>query len=477
MPKKATYDVIVIGSGSAGFSAVEGALTHGASVCVIESGRLGGECPNYACIPSKALLKTARLYREVKHAREYGIELGTVSFDFEKIMHYRKGVVKTITGGGEYGERFLRILKKLNVDIKHGEATFVDDHILEVNGENLYGKTIVIATGSVDFVPPIPGLKDVNFWGWRDALESKRLPKSLAIIGTGPVGCEIATFYNSFGTRVTLLGVEDVVLQREDQDISQLAEDALIQQGIDVRLEVKANQVVNARGGVYGIHIERGDQKETVAVEQIMVATGKRSNVEGLGLELAGVQLTKQGVLKTTKEQQTNLKHIFGAGDVNGGLRFTHTAHHEGYVAGYNAALVAKGKRTAKKKIDERVVPRVTFIDPEVASVGMTSKEALGAYGDVLVGRYEMSQLGRAVTDNVQSGFVKILAHPKTRKIIGGHIIGVSAGEMIHEIALAIYLHTTIDKLADMIHAFPTFSEGIKAASANSVFESSSMNT
>ncbi|PJA45414.1 hypothetical protein CO174_03250 [Candidatus Uhrbacteria bacterium CG_4_9_14_3_um_filter_50_9] len=467
MSKKATYDVIIIGTGSAGFSAVEGALALGASVCVIESGKLGGECPNYACVPSKALLKTAALYRTAKQAREYGIELGNLSFDFEKLMRYRKHVVKTITGGGEYGDRYLSILKKLGVDIKHGEGVFVDDHVVEVGGENLYGKAIVIATGTVDFIPPIPGLSDIHYWGWKEAIESKRLPKSMAIIGAGPVGCEIATFYNTFGTRVTLLQAEDIVLPHEDREMSQLAQEGLLEQGIDVRTGAIEKNIVNARGGIYGIHVERMGQVETVAVEQIVVATGKRSNVQKLELDHAGVQVTKQGTLKTNKEQQTNVKHIFGAGDVDGGLQFTHTAHHEGYVAGYNAALSALKKHSAKKKVDERVVPRVTFIDPEVASVGLTTSEAHVQHKELLVGRYEIRQLGRAATENVHMGLIKIIVHPKTRKILGGHVIGASAGELIHEIALSMYLNAPIDKLAGMIHAFPTYSEGIKAAASS----------
>lgn len=464
---KATYDVIVIGTGSAGFSAVEGALELGASVCVIEEDKLGGECPNFACVPSKAILKSAKMYRMAKNMREYGISPGNVTYNFEKIMGYRRDVVSKITGGGKHGDRYIDILGKLGVDVKHGRGEFVDDHVVQVNGENLFGKAIVIATGTVDFVPPIPGLDTVKYWRWKDAIQSKRQPKTLAIIGGGPVGCEIATFYQSFGTRVTLLQAMPVVLNREDADIARIAQDAMIKLGVDVRSNVRVNEIINARGGVIGLHVERDGQIETVAAEQIVLATGKRSNVDGLGLENAGVTLDKRGSLKTTKEQRTNVKHIFAAGDVDGGMQFTHTAHHEGYVAGYNAALCAKKKRTAAKKTDTRVVPRATFIEPEVASVGMTESEVKEKYKKALVGTYNVGALGRAVTENKRKGLIKIVAHPKTKKVLGGHMIGERAGEVVHEIALAMYLNATMDKLAGMIHAFPTFSEGVKAAASS----------
>jgi pyruvate/2-oxoglutarate dehydrogenase complex dihydrolipoamide dehydrogenase (E3) component len=471
MAKKKTYDVVILGTGSAGFSAVEGALALGASVCVVEKGKLGGECPNFACVPSKAVLKAAKVYRTMRHARDYGLEAGKISYDFEKVMAYRGEVVSAITGGGQHGDRYLKILKSLKVTIKLGAGVFIDDHTIEVNGEMIYGKSIVIATGTTDFIPPIPGLESIKFWHWKDAIDAKRQPKALAIIGGGPVGCEIATFYATFGTRVVLLQSAPIILNREDIEIAQIALESMEKLGVDVRVDVKIKEIIDGRGGVYGVQVEQDGQTDTVAVEQIVVATGKRSNVKNINLEASGVLLDDRGVLKTNMEQATNIKHIFGAGDVVGGMQFTHTAHHEGYVAGYNAALRAKNKRSAVKKIDERVVPRATFVDPEVASVGMTAKEAIETFGSAVVGSYKVGMLGRAVTEHSRVGLVKIVAHPKTRKIIGGHMVGDRAGEVIHEVALAMYLNATVDKLAGMIHAFPTYSEGVKAAASSAKIE------
>jgi mercuric reductase len=471
MPKVPSYDVVIIGTGSAGFSALEAAKSLGASVCVIEKEKFGGECPNHACVPSKAILKAAGAYRLMGHAREFGIELGKRSFDFKKVMEYRSKVVSAITGGGEHGDRYEKIIDQLKADRIIGEANFIDAHTVEVNGKNIHGKAIVIATGTVDFIPPIPGLSEIKFWGWKEALMPKRLPKSMAIIGGGPVGCEIATFYASFGTRVILLQTSNVVLQREDLEISTIAGEALKKIGVEVYTNAQIKEVVSANGGVTGIKVYAGGKSEMLAVETVVVATGKRPNIASLGLDDAGVTMDKDGRFTTNKEQRTNVKHIFAAGDVDGGMQFTHTAHHEGWIAGNNAALIAKRKRTTPLKRDMRVVPRVTFIDPEVASVGMTEAEARQKHKKLLIGRYKVAALGRSVTDNSRFGLIKVIAHPTTRKILGAHMIGERAGEVIHEAAMVMFLGAKIDKLAEMIHAFPTYSEGLKAAAASSKIE------
>ena len=471
MKNKASFDVIVIGTGSAGFSAIEAAVEQGASVCAIEQEKLGGECPNFACVPSKALLKAASVYRTVQHARDFGITVGAVSHDFSKLMQYRGSVVDSITGGGEYGERYKAIFSKLGVEVKYGKARFIDDHMIEVNGENIFGNTIVIATGTVDFIPPIKDIEQIPYKNWKEVILQKRQPKSMAIIGGGPVGCELATFYATFGTRVVLLQRASQVLHREDEEIALLAFHSLVDIGIDVRLNVEVDSVIDSRGGVFGVRIRNQSGLEMIAVDQVVLAAGKKANIEGLDVDQAGVMLDHSGYVKTTKDQRTSVHHIFAAGDVDGGLQFTHTAHHEGSVAGYNAALIAKKKRTSLKTTNERVVPRVTFIPSEVASVGMTQEQAKKEYKQVLVGRWPISNLGRAVTENQRFGLLKIIAHPKTRKVIGGHVIGERAGEVIHEIALAMFLNTTIDKLSEMIHAFPTYSEAIAGAAASVVKE------
>lgn len=467
MPKLSTYDVLIIGSGSAGFSAAEAAHAQGAKVCVIESDRLGGECPNYACVPSKALLKTAQMYRAVQHARDFGIPSSLASVSFSELMKYRHHVVETITGGGVFGDRYEKIFTKLGIHVKKGTAEFGDDDTVEVHGEMIRAKAFVIATGTVDYIPPITGIQKFKYLKWKDALCLSKQPQSLAIIGGGPVGCEIAVFFATFGTRVVLLQSAPYVLHREDKEISLLAQEALERLKIEVVTNANVTEVVNGGAGVLGVSVDVGGNNKMHAVEQVLLAAGNRPNTHGLGLEELEVETDERGWIRTNKEQKTNLSHIFAAGDVTGGMRFTHTAHYEGYVAGYNAALVAKNKRSARRKSDERVIPRAMFIAPEVASVGMTQAEVTKAYKKAMVGRAQIATLSRSVTDQTRFGMLKIVAHPSTRKVLGGHMIGERAGEVIHEIALAIHLGATVDKLATLIHAFPTYSEAV-AAAANS---------
>lgn len=468
MTKPKNFDVVIVGSGAAGFSAAEAARNLGVSVCLIEKDKFGGECPNYACIPSKALLKTAKVFRSAKQAREYGVTCKGIGVDFEEIVKYRQKVVSTITGGGKHGDRYEKIAQQLNLTLLPGQASFIDEHTVKVNDTLIKGQSIIIATGTVDFIPPINGLDQAHYLGWKEVLQVKRQPKSLAIVGGGPVGSEIATFFGTLGTRVLLFESASTILFHEDEEISELAHRLMKTSNVEVFGGAKVMEIIDARGGVYGLKVEQNGSVQTHAVEQLVITSGKRSNIEGLNIESTGVTLDDRDTIKTDAEQRTNIRHIFAAGDVDGGLRFTHTAHHEGTVAGYNAALQASGRRAAKMKSDLRVVPRVTFVEPEVASVGATGQELKSKMGQLLIGRAAIANLGRAVTDNQKQGLVKIIAHPKTRKILGGHIMGPNAGEMIHEVALAMHLNTTVDKLGSLIHAFPTYSEAIVVA-ANGV--------
>ncbi len=467
MNNKASYDVIVIGSGSAGFSAVESASSLGASVCLIEKDRLGGECPNAACVPSKSLLKAAKVYRSLATAKQFGITIQSSSFQFADVVKYRQRVVDALTGGGAHGNRYEKILQELGVDVRFGAAEFVDEHVVRVNGENIFGKSIVIATGTTDFIPPIPGLAQIHFLRSKEALSQTRQPKSLAIIGGGPVGCEIATYYASFGTRVVILQSAERLLNHDDRDVSLAVKEMMEKLGVQVILNATIAEIVDGRGGVYGVRTQNGTDSTMHAVEQVLVAAGKRSNVQGLSLDLIGLKLNEKGEIITGLDQSTNLKHVFAAGDIDGGLQFTHTATVKGRVAGFNAARLALGKRTNKKTSDLRIVPWVTFLEQEVASVGMTEEAARVKYKHVSVGRAEFSGLGRSVTDSERHGFVKLVAHPTNGKILGGHIVGDRAGELIHTITLAISLGATVDKLCEMIFAYPTYSEAIKVAACS----------
>lgn len=473
MSKSASYDVVIIGSGSAGFSAAEAARRAGASVCLVEKGKLGGECPNWGCVPSKALLRCAKSAREGRRAERFGVKTGSASLSYADALRYRDQAVAAVTGGGERGARYERIAEKLGIALVQGEAAFTDPHAIEAGDSRVIAKAFVIATGTEEFVPPVPGLSDIAYYTARTIHTLMRAPKSLAIVGGGPVGCEYATFFSAAGVRVVLVQGASRLLNREDPETSEAVRAALEAQGVEVSLGASLTEVINGRGGVYGLKAESPEGNATHAVEAVLVCAGRRAAVGSLALDNAGVRLDAKGNAKADKRAATNVKHVFAAGDVGGGYQFTHVAHHEGAVAGHNAALIAKGRRAGWMETDERVVPRATFVDPEVASVGMTADEAKAALKlkKVLVGRFPVKALGRAVADGVTDGFVKLVAHPKTGKLLGGSIVCDRAGELVHEVALAIHLGATAEKLGSMIHAYPTYSEAVVAAANGMVLE------
>ncbi|HBL39563.1 TPA: hypothetical protein DDZ10_02725 [Candidatus Uhrbacteria bacterium] len=461
--RKEIYDVVVIGSGSAGMSAAFSARETGASVCVVERDQLGGECPNWACVPSKALLRAAKAYREAKEAGKFGVSMRRAGYDFADVMRYSRDVVERVTGGGEYGGRYVKMFKKSGIETARGSAVFVNAHTLYVGGRKLEAKTFVIATGTKDLIPPIEGLEGTPFWGSRDVMRIIRQPRSLAVIGGGPVGCELSTFFGSFDTRVTLIQGAPSVLNREDAEISALAKKALERIGIEVLINSNVSKVVYARNR-FCLTIE--GQDEPLETDQLLVSAGRRPATDALGIEKLKLKLDSHGYISVDETQVSSLAHVFAAGDVTGGMQFTHVAHPAGDIAGYNAAMKAFGKN-ARRKADFSVVPRVTFISLEVASVGLTEEEAKAMYRTLLVGTFNIASLGRAVTESSGGGLVKLVADAKTKKLVGGHIMAERAGEMIHEVALGVKLGARLGDLANLIHAFPTYSEAIAAAAAN----------
>ncbi|HJN85342.1 MAG TPA: NAD(P)/FAD-dependent oxidoreductase, partial [Patescibacteria group bacterium] len=371
------------------------------------------------------------------------------------VMMRRAKIVSALAG-----KRVEDLAEKLGIARIKGHATFLDEHTIQVGDEQYTSERFVIATGAKTFVPPIPGLNKVDWIDFRKAVELNELPASMIIVGGGPVGCEFATAYATFGTKVTLIQGAPRVLHREEPEMSQIALESLERLGVEVHVGaevVKASE----EDGMKLIEARVGKEIIKVKGEELLMATGKTSTTAGLGTKAADVKLDERGAIIVNSELRTSAKNIWAAGDVNGGMRFTHTAHHEGSIAGYNAFA---GKDVMKT--DERVVPRVTFVDPEIASVGLTEEEAREKVGKILVGTFQLRGLGRAFIDGEKYGMIKIIADEKTRKILGGHVAGNRAGEMMHEIALAIYSKNKIDDLANMIHAYPTYSEGVMAAAS-----------
>ncbi len=452
---KYEFDLLVIGSGSAGFSAAQAAKGSGRKIGIVESDRLGGECPNWACVPTKTLLKSARLYREILRAEEFGVTVNDVRLDFGAVMRRRSDLV-----GSLGGERIEKIADTMGFHLLRGAATFLDEHTVQVGERQHTAQAFVIATGAGTFVPPIPGLDAVSWMGFRDAVMLNEAPESLLIIGGGPVGCEFATFFSAVGTRVTMLHGLDRLLSREEPEASEVIEDALKTMGVEVITGAEVIRV-DRNGERVKAKVRVGKEIKTFEAMSLLLATGKQANTAGLCCQAAGVKLSPRGEVMVNLELKTTAKNIWAAGDVNGGLQFTHTSHYEGAIAGHN---VFASKET--RRVDERVVPRVTFTDPECASVGMTEAEVREKYDGVLVGFFEFSGLGRAYIEGAQTGFVKVVGDPKTGRLLGGHCVGERAGEVVHELAIALQLKARVTDLAETIHAYPTYSEAVTAAAS-----------
>jgi len=450
-----TYDVVIIGGGGAGIAAAEGAKAAGATkICLIEPAELGGECPYRACVPTKSLLASAKMYKSLlKHGTEFGVMARGVRFDLKKAMARKESVIEAVVGGG----RLEHYLKSLGVEVVKGKAVFEDAHTIRAASRVFKAKSIVIATGTVDALPPIAGLDEVEVLGYADVVNLPRLPKSIAIIGGGPVGSEFATFFGSVGVRTTVLEPADHILSREEEELSLLAETSLRETGITVVTKTKVLGLQKDSRGTKVTYQTGRRPRQYIWVETVMLAAGKKPNLANLAIERAKVKLDKTGRVIVNSNLQTNAKHIFLAGDVSGRMMFTHTAHYEGYVAGWNAA------GGSSLDTDLSVIPRITFIDPELASVGIIQAEAAKAGFETVAYRAPMHVLARAAIDGKQTGLLKVVVDKKDDRILGAHMIGERAGEVIHELALAMRHHLPFSEVRAGLRAYPTYSEAVSA--------------
>ncbi len=451
---KYDYDIIAIGSGSAGGAAAFVAKKAGFRVAIVEEfkDKLGGNCPNYACVPTKALLNAAQVYKQALKASDFGIGVRDVSFDFKKVAAYRDGIVNQLTGS-----RIERNLDRAGIDLLWGHAKFVSEHELEIAGKKYSSQHILIATGSKEFVPPIEGLQETGFVVSDQAVKLQELPKSIIIIGGGPVGTEFSQIFSSFGVKVTLLQRDRQILQREDREIAEYVSKDLESRGVKIVLNTEIESVHKV-GTSKIVAVKVGDKKEAFEAEELMIAAGRRSALSDLNLEAAGLALNSRGGLDLNEYLQTREAHIWAAGDAAANWQFTHTAAYEGDLVGRNIC------HRHDEVVNYDVVPRVTFCEPEVASVGMIEDEARKKGLNIMIGKYPIGGLGRALIDQDRRGFVKLIVDAKTKEIFGAHIVGKNAGQLIHEIAVAMKGKLPVTIIAKTIHAYPTFSEAVAAA-------------
>lgn len=446
------YDLVVIGGGTAGLVAAHGAAGVGARVLLAERERTGGDCLWTGCVPSKTLIATATLAHRMRHADELGLSPADPEVDLGVVMDRVRDAQATIAPH-DSPER----LRDAGVEVRQATARFLEPGVIAVGDERVAYRTALIATGSRPAVPPIDGLEEIEVVTTDTIWELRTLPRRLAVLGGGPVGCELAQAFARLGSHVTLVERLPRLLSGEDPEAAELIRVHLVDDGIDVRLDTAA---VAARSIDDGgeLVIEHDGERDTVPFDRLLVAVGRTPAVEGLGLDAVGVATTGDGHVAVDEHLATTGTRIFAAGDVAGGPPFTH-------VAAYEAGLVVTNALFhLRRTTDYEQVPWVTFTDPELARIGLTEEEAHERYGDdVIVSRFDHARVDRAVTTGRTDGFTKIVADPKGR-IVGATIVSPAAGETIAEVAAFMAMGGEIDDLSQTVHAYPTFSLGTKHA-------------
>ena len=449
MSAPAAYNVIVLGGGTAGLVTAAAVAGLGGRVALVERDRMGGDCLNTGCVPSKALISSARLADRIRRAGEWGIEAGPPRVELARVL-------------ARVRERRARIAPKdskarfeaLGVEVIEGSARFVSPREVEAAGRRLKAVSFVIATGSRPLVPAIPGLDDGPFLTNENVFELDSRPERLLVLGGGPIGCELGQAFARLGSSVTILQRAAQLLEREDEDVAACLRERLESEGVVIRTSAPVGRVERAAGGLR-IRLETASSA-AVEGDAVLVAAGRVPNVEGLDLETAGVAFTKKGIT-VDSSMRTSQKHIFAAGDVVGGLAFTHAADAHARTIARNILLPA-----FPAKFDVTAIPWCTFTDPEVARVGLSERDARarGIAIDVFAERIE--EVDRAVVEGEEAGFAKVLTAKGTDRILGAAIVAERAGDLIAELVLALKAGVGLAKISGTVHSYPTSGEIVR---------------
>lgn len=449
------YDIIVIGGGPGGYVAAIKASQLGSKVALVEGDRIGGVCLNYGCIPTKTLLRSAKLYEDLMQAETFGIDIGQASditINWENLMKRKDGVVNKIVGGVE------QLVKMNGIDVYKGYGSALDPHTVVVNGETLTAKNLILGTGSSVMVPEIEGLKEamesdivIDSTG---AIKLKEQPKAITILGGGVIAIEFATLFNSLGTKVTIIQRSDVVLKMLDADVRNTIQRHLISKGVEIVTNAK---IIKLNGGT--LHYSVDGVEKTVTSDKILSSLGRVPNLKGF--ESLGIAVDKRGVI-VDRHMETNVKGVYAIGDMCGKMMLAHVASAEGIIA-------AEAIHGSKNTIDYNKVPSCIYSFPEVGVIGYSEEAAIAAGYDVGTSTFPLSANGKAVAEGETTGFVKIVHDKKYGEVIGVHIVASHATDMIAEAAITMELEGTIYDIAKTVHPHPTLSEIVMEAAHGAV--------
>lgn len=453
-PKSFDYNLVVLGAGSAGLVSSYIAAAVKAKVALIEKHKMGGDCLNTGCVPSKALIRSAKLLAYGRRAEDFGFRKTETEFEFGEVMERVQRVVGKVEPHDSV-ERYTG----LGVDCIQGEARITSPYTVEVDDRTLTTRSIIVATGASPFVPPIPGLGQVDYLTSDNLWQLRELPQRLVVLGGGPIGCEMTQAFARFGAQVTQVEMAPQIMGREDTDVAEFVRRRFEAEGVNVLTGHSAKQVV-IEDGEHILVCEHEGQQVRVPFDRILVAVGRRPNVKGFGLDELGVRLSERGTVETDGFLRTNIPNIFCAGDVAGPYQFTHTAGHQAWYASVNA-LFGDFK---KFQVDYRVIPWATFTDPEVARVGLNETEAKQQNIDHEVTVFELAELDRAIAEGEEHGWIKIITPTGKDKILGVTIVGTHAGDLLAEYILAMKHGIGLNKILGTIHPYPTLAEANKMA-------------
>jgi pyruvate/2-oxoglutarate dehydrogenase complex dihydrolipoamide dehydrogenase (E3) component len=451
-PKRFDYNLVVIGAGSAGLvSAYIGSAVK-AKVALIEKHQMGGDCLNTGCVPSKALLRTARLLAEARDSKRFGIASMSAEFDFAEVMDRVKGVVEKIEPHDSV-ERYTN----LGVDVIKGNARLVTPWEVEIDGRRISGRSIILASGAEPLVPRIPGLDTVDYLTSDTVWNLRQRPDRLVVLGGGPIGSELTQAFARLGCQTTVVEMAPRLLPREDADAAEQVRSRFAAEGIHIATAHKAIRVqADGDGGI--LFCEHEGKEVEIRFDKLLVALGRKARVKGFGLEELGITVNERGTIAADELLRTNFPNIHVCGDATGPYQFTHVAAHQAWYAAVNALLAPLWSF----KVDYRVIPWATFTEPEVARVGLSEDEAAQRGIAVEVTRYGIDDLDRAIADSADHGFVKVHTEPGKDRILGVTLVGAHAGDLIAEFVLAMKWNLGLNKLLGTIHIYPTMNEANK---------------